>query len=93
MMSDLRPLSSNPSTTPVLLIDAEQPYLLLQDSVEQRLSAARGLVYSLTCMSIAKADASDVSNVVEAAYLLIEDASDLMKAARAAAIREGVNYG
>lgn len=91
-MSEFLPLSSNPSTTPVMLIDASQSYSLLQESVEQRLSAARGLVYSLTCMSLSNANANDVSNVAEAAYLLIEDASDLMKAARTAAMREGVRH-
>lgn len=91
-MNELLSLSSNPSSRPVLLLDASRPYLDLQDSAEQRLSAVRGLMLSLTCMNIGLADAKDVQNLVEAAYLLLEDASDLFKAARTAAVREGCKY-
>ncbi|MCW2290115.1 MULTISPECIES: hypothetical protein [Pseudomonas] len=87
-MTDLLPLSSNPTTTPVLLIDTNNSYLDLQESATQRLNAVRGLLHSLAAMKITQADAIDVQNLSEAAYLLTEDACDLVRAAHKAAMRE-----
>lgn len=87
-MTDLLPLSSNPTTTPVLLIDTSCPYLDLQECATQRLKAVRGLLHSLCAMSITEADAIDVQNLSEAAYLLTEEACDLVRAAHKAAMRE-----
>ena len=89
-MSNLIPLTTNPSKTSVLLLDAGTPYLDLQECAEQRLCAAKGLMFSLSCMSINHADAKDVSRIADAAYVLLEDATDLFSAARNAALREGV---
>jgi hypothetical protein len=89
-MINLVPLTSNPTNIPVLLLDAHAPFLDLQECAEQRLCAAKGLLFSLSCMGINRADAKDVSHIAEAAYVLLEDASDLFKAARNAAQREGV---
>lgn len=88
-MSNLIALTTNPSKTAVMLLDASQPYIDLQECAEQRLSAAKGLLYSLACITISHADAKDVNNLADAAYLLLEDANDLFKAARHAALREG----
>ncbi|MCY1276075.1 hypothetical protein D9M68_310480 [compost metagenome] len=91
-MTDLRPLTSNPTEGPVLLLDASRPYLDLQESAETRLSAVRGLMHSLACMTLDHASAQDLSNVATAAALLLDDACDLFKAARQAAQREGCKY-
>ena len=89
-MTDLRPLTSNPTkNSPVLLIATGRSYLDLQECAEQRLSAVRGLMHSLSCMKLDHASAQDLSNVAEAAALLLDDANDLFKAAGAAAKREG----
>ncbi|KIQ03334.1 hypothetical protein RU08_06415 [Pseudomonas fulva] len=87
-MTDFIPLSSNPTTTPVLLIDTSHSYIDLHESAQQRLSAVRGLLHSLAAMTIAHADATDVQNISAAAHLLTEDACDLVKAAHKAAMRE-----
>lgn len=91
-MTDLLPLTSNPSNSPVLLVDKSRCFLDLQECADQRLSAARGLMHSLACMNIGLADAKDLTNVADAVCLLLEDASDLFKAAGEAARREGCKY-
>ncbi|MCW2291799.1 MULTISPECIES: hypothetical protein [Pseudomonas] len=87
-MTNLLPLSSNPTTTAVMLIDSNCSYMDLQESVEQRLRAVRGLLHSLAAMNITQADALDVQHISEAAYLLSADAWDLVRAAHKAAVRE-----
>lgn len=91
-MINLVPLTSNPTNTPVLLLDASTPFVDLQECAEQRLCAAKGLLFSLSCMGINQADAKDVSRIADAAYVLLEDATDLFNAARKAALREGVRH-
>ncbi|WP_375738400.1 hypothetical protein [Pseudomonas boanensis] len=88
-MTKLVPLTSNATNAPVLLIDASRPYLELQECAEQRLSTVRDLLLSLSSMVITHADGKDVNRVADAAYLLLEDASDLLQAARQAALRDG----
>lgn len=89
-MSNYRPLTSNPNKdAAALLVDASQPFAVLDECAEHRLYVAKNLLNSLACMNISAADAHDVSNIAEAASLLLEDACDLMKAARRAAVREG----
>lgn len=89
-MSNYRPLTSNPNKdAAALLIDAGQPFAVLDECAEHRLYVAKNLLNSLACMKPSSTDAHDVSNIAEAAYLLIEDAYDLMRAARVAAVREG----
>lgn len=89
-MNKLIPLTTNPSQTPVLLIDTSAAYADIQEYAEQRLCAAKALLFSLSCMGINRADAKDVNGIADAAYLLLEDASDLFNAARKAAEREGI---
>ncbi|AOE84646.1 hypothetical protein [Pseudomonas sp. TCU-HL1] len=88
-MTKLVPLTTNATDAPVLLIDANRPYLELQEAAEQRLSTARDLLWSLSSMVITHADGKDVSRVADAAYVLLEDASDLFQAARKASLRDG----
>ena len=89
-MNKLTPLTTNPSQTPVLLIDTSAAYADIQEYAEQRLCAAKALLFSLSCMGINRTDAKDMNGIADAAYLLLEDASDLFNAARKAAEREGV---
>lgn len=89
-MSELIPLKTNPSHNPVLLLDSSQPFAALSECADVRLSAAYGLVDSLTCMSMKDAASQDLLNVAEAVRVLLADASDLYRAARTAAVREGV---
>ncbi|KIP97318.1 MULTISPECIES: hypothetical protein [Pseudomonas] len=87
-MTDFLPLSSNPTTTPVLLIDSRCSYADLHESAQQRFRAVCGLLHSLAAMSITQADGLDIQHISEAAYLLAEDGCDLARAAHQAAMRE-----
>ncbi|MFP3851251.1 hypothetical protein [Pseudomonas sp. W5-01] len=91
-MVNLSPLTTNPSETPVLLVDTSAPYRDLQECAEQRLSVAKGLVSSLASIKMTTAHAEELSKFADAAYLLLEDASDLFKAAHHAAKREGAGH-
>ncbi|BAN47819.1 hypothetical protein [Metapseudomonas resinovorans] len=89
-MDDSRfiPLSENAIQAPVLLLDAGAAYHDLQDCAEQRLHAAKSLLLSFTCMRIDIAESRDLVSVANAAHLLLADASDLLAAARKAALRQ-----
>lgn len=87
-MANLIPLTGNPTKAPVLLLDANQPFAEIQECAERRLGAARDLLQSLACLKIEAASGHDISNLADAACLLLEDASDLFKAAGQAARRE-----
>lgn len=89
-MSELIALRANPSPNPVLLLDSSQPFAALSECADVRLSAAYGLVDSLTCMTMRDATSQDLLHVAEAVRVLLADASDLYRAARSAALREGV---
>ena len=92
-MSNHIALTTNPNQHPVLVLDAGASFNDLQECAQQRLSAAKGLLLSLACMNISQASSTDLNNVADAAYLLLEDASDLFKAARNAAGRLEVTHG
>ena len=81
-MNKLIPLTNNPSKTPVLLIDSTASYLDLEACADRRLNAAKGLLDSLAHMSFTNVEPKDLHNFTDAAYLLLEDANDLLQAAR-----------
>ncbi|MGV8887080.1 MAG: hypothetical protein ACOH2P_03235 [Pseudomonas sp.] len=92
-MANFVPLTTNPTDTPVLLVNTSAPYRDLHQCAEQRLSVAKGLLSSLASITITTAHAEELSKFADAAYLLLEDASDLFKAAHSAAKREGAGHG
>lgn len=88
-MSNYRPLTSNPSKdAAALLIDASQPFAVLEECAEHRLYVVKNLLNSMASMNPSRTDAHDFSNIAEAAYLMLKDACDLLEAARLAAMRE-----
>jgi hypothetical protein len=87
-MNTLIPLTNNPSNTPVLLIDSTASYLDLEACADRRLSAAKGLLDSLAHMKLTDVEPKDLHHMADAAYLLLEDASDLFQAARGVVIGE-----
>jgi len=91
-MSTFIPLTNTPSETAVLLIDSAASYLDLEACADQRLSAAKGLLYSLAHMSFTDVEPKDLHNLADAAYLLLEDASELFQAARKAATQNGAAH-
>lgn len=88
-MSKFIPLTTAPSETAVLLIDATAAYLDLEACADRRMHAAKGLLYSLAHMSFTDVEPKDLHNLADAAYLLLEDAGELFQAARHAAVRNG----
>lgn len=85
-MTKLMPLTANTSSTPVLLIDMSSSYSDLVEGAEYRLDVAKELMHSVASLSPRQGSAQDLSSVANAAYLLLEDASDLFKAARKVAL-------
>ncbi|HEY0286419.1 MAG TPA: hypothetical protein VGC62_05330 [Pseudomonas sp.] len=83
------PLTATPCENAVLLIDAAASYLDLEACADQRLQAAKGLLYSLAHMGFTDVEPKDLHNLTDAAYLLLEDASELFQVARSAAVRGG----
>lgn len=85
---DFTPLSSNPTGTPVLLIDSSRPFADLYECASQRLRAADGLMHSMACLNLELADGRDVQAIVETTSLLLRDGIDILAAANVAARRE-----
>lgn len=84
----LIPLTANAGTTAVLLLNGSRSYVDLQDCADMRLHAAKNLLRSLSLSDSREADGRDLMNVAHAAAVLLEDACDLLAAARKAAGRE-----
>jgi hypothetical protein len=87
-MTNFIPLTGNTGTTPVLLLDGGCSYIDLQECAESRLYAARGLLRSLASLELTDANERDLQHFANAAHMLLEDACDLIAAARRAARRE-----
>jgi hypothetical protein len=76
------PLKSRYSDTPVLVIDTEADPHEILDAARQRIRAASDLLETLYCLCFKQADASDIPNIVNALYLLIQDGNELLDIAR-----------
>jgi hypothetical protein len=77
-----RPLKTNYSDTPVLVIDTQaNPHEIL-DAAQQRIRAASDLLETLYCLCFKQADVKDIPNIVNALYLLIQDGNELLEIAR-----------
>ncbi|CAI8934786.1 hypothetical protein [Pseudomonas chlororaphis] len=76
-----RPLNSNFTDSPVLLIDTDASSQDLQSCALQRLRAASNLLETLSCLSFQQADGKDSSHIVNVLHLLVQDGCDLLEAA------------
>lgn len=83
----LIPLTGNAGKTAVLLLDGNCSYDDLQDCADVRLHAAKHLLRGVSLMESSDAGGRDLRHVAHAAALLLEDACDLLAAARQAARR------
>ncbi|WP_158896128.1 MULTISPECIES: hypothetical protein [unclassified Pseudomonas] len=92
-MNKLIPLTLNPTYASVLLVDTSPGFAALVDCAEHRLTAAYGLVDSLTCMTTKDAASQDLLNVAEVVQILLADATDLYKAARTVGLHGEVPHG
>lgn len=77
-----RPLKTNYSDTPVLVIDTEaNPHEILDASL-QRIRAASDLLETLYCLCFKQADVKDIPNIVNALYLLTQEGCELLETAK-----------
>jgi hypothetical protein len=74
-----RRLSSAAGDTPVLVIDTHATPQALLDAAQQRIRAASNLLETFYCLCFNQADVKDISHIVNALYLLIQDGSDLLE--------------
>lgn len=83
-MKHLKPLNAHSTSDPVLFIDTQAARADLAENADRRLCAAKDLLHSLCCMTITHGvDGSSLTAVSDAAYLLLSDAHDLLRAATA----------
>lgn len=80
--SRFRPLKSNYSNNPVLVIDTDASQTDLLDAADQRMRAATDLLETLYCVCFKQADVKDIPNIINALYLLMQDGCDLLETAR-----------
>lgn len=77
-----RPLKSNYSNTPVLLIDTEADPHEILDAAHQRIRVASDLLETLYCQSFNEADIKDIPHIINALYLLTQDGHQLLEVAK-----------
>lgn len=87
------PLSAHPTQKrPAMLIDRRASFDELHDCAGLRLSAARDMLFTVTTLGGESrggaVDGRDLANIAHAAYLLLNDADDLMSVAGHAHSRE-----
>lgn len=75
-------LHSNFTETPVLYIDSYAQPQDIQFCAHQRLKAAANLLETLTCISFRHSDVKDISHIIDALYLLVQDSYDLLNVAQ-----------
>ncbi|WP_299256939.1 hypothetical protein [uncultured Kushneria sp.] len=87
------PLTAHPThKRPAMLIDSKASFEELYDCAGLRLSAARDMLFTVTTLGSESkggaVDGRDLSSIAHAAYLLLNDADDLMNAVGHAHSRE-----
>ncbi|RKR03549.1 hypothetical protein C7446_2074 [Kushneria sinocarnis] len=86
------PLSTNiRHDSPVLVIRGDADFQNLHDCAARRLTAAKEMLFSIASVGIERAVAAegrDLASIANAAYLLLEDADDMLLAIGHAHTRE-----
>lgn len=75
-------LRTNFTDTHPLVIDTEATAEAIQSAGHQRIRAATDLLETFTCLTFEHADLKDISHIINALYLLVQDGCDLMEAAQ-----------
>ena len=73
-------MTAIPTTEPVIFLDSNASTLNLAETASHRLGAARRLLEVTAVWRIPEADATALSAISEAAYLLLSDGVDLFNA-------------
>ena len=77
-----RPLKTNLTDTPALIIDTEANPQDLLEAALQRIRASSELLRTLHCQSFEQGDIEDIPHITHALYLLTQDGCDLLKVAQ-----------
>ncbi|WP_242198665.1 MULTISPECIES: hypothetical protein [unclassified Pseudomonas] len=70
-----RLLRTNFTNTHPLVIDTEATAEDIQSAAHQRIRAATDLLETFTCLTYEHADLKDISHIINALYLLVQDES------------------
>ena len=81
-MDRYRQLRTNFTDTHPLIIDTEASAEDIQSAAHQRIRAATDLPETFICLTFEHADLEDISHIINALYLLVQDGCDLMEAAQ-----------
>ncbi|MCU1777978.1 hypothetical protein NTD89_13200 [Pseudomonas sp. 14P_5.3_Bac1] len=77
-----RLLRTNFTNTHPLVIDTEATAEDIQSAAHQRIRAATDLLETFTCLTYEHADLKDISHIINALYLLMQDGCDLLEASQ-----------
>ena len=77
-----RPLKTNLTDSPALIIDTEANPQDLLEAALQRVRASSELLRTLHCQCFEQGDLEDTPNITHALYLLAQDGCDLLMVAQ-----------
>ncbi|MGF6556342.1 hypothetical protein ABIA48_002722 [Pseudomonas sp. S30_BP2TU TE3576] len=77
-----RPLETNLTDTPALIIDTEANPQDILEAALQRIRASSDLLQTLHCQCFKHGDLEDIPHITHALYLLTQDGCDLLKVAQ-----------
>jgi len=77
-----RPLKTNFTDTPVLIIDTEADPQDILETALQRIRASSDLLETLHCQCFKHGDVKDIPHITHALYLLNQDGCDLLQVAQ-----------
>ena len=77
-----RPLQTNLTDSPPLIIDTEANPQDILEAALQRIRASSELLRTLHCQSFEQGDLEDIHHITHALYLLTQDGCDLLKVAQ-----------
>ena len=77
-----RPLQTNLTDSPPLIIDTEANPQDILEAALQRIRASSELLQTLHCQCFEQGDLKDIPHITHALYLLTKDGCDLLKVAQ-----------
>ncbi|MFB3306137.1 hypothetical protein [Pseudomonas sp. AMR01] len=86
-----RQLRTNFTDTHPLVIDTKATAEDIQCAAHQRIRAATDLLETFTCLTYEHADLKDISHIINALYLLMQDGCDLLEAAQHVQLQPAVD--
>ena len=90
-MDRYRQLRTNFTDTHPLIIDTQAKAEDIQSATHQRIRAATDLLETFSCLTFEHADLKDISHIINALYLLVQDGCDLLEATQHVQMRPAVD--